>query len=129
MYEEQVSEEEVVDEKMAELVELLPRPTGYRLLVALPPVTEKIGSVFLPDDLKMREHTASIVGHVIAMGPDAYYDKNKFPLGPWCEKGDWVMFRAYSGSRFKVKDQEFRLINDDTVEAVVEDPRAVARAF
>jgi co-chaperonin GroES (HSP10) len=58
----------------------------------------------------------------------AYGDEKKFPTGPWCKVGDWVVFRAYSGTRVKIHGREFRLINDDTVEAVVEDPRGVVRA-
>ena len=61
------------------------------------------------------------------MGDLAYKDPKKFPTGNWCERGDFIMMRTYSGTRFKVGDQEFRLINDDTVEAVVEDPRGVVK--
>ena len=61
------------------------------------------------------------------MGNEAYKDEDKFPSGPYCKEGDWVVFRSYSGTRFKVENQEFRIINDDTVEAVVEDPRGVKR--
>jgi co-chaperonin GroES (HSP10) len=62
------------------------------------------------------------------MGSLAYKDEAKFPSGPWCKGGDWVLFRAYSGTRIKIHGREFRIINDDTVEAVVEDPRGIARA-
>jgi co-chaperonin GroES (HSP10) len=107
----------------------LPEPTGYRLLIAIPEVNEKTeGGVFMPDQLKKAEETASIIGFVVKAGPDAYGDANKFPNGPWCNEGDFVIFRSYSGTRFKVLGKEFRLINDDTVEAVVEDPRGYSRA-
>jgi co-chaperonin GroES (HSP10) len=107
----------------------LPEPSGYRLLIAVPEVSEKTeGGVFMPDQLKKAEETASIVGFVVKAGPDAYADLNKFPNGPWCKEGDFVIFRSYSGTRFKVLGKEFRLINDDTVEAVVEDPRGYSRA-
>jgi co-chaperonin GroES (HSP10) len=107
----------------------IPDPKGYKLLVAIPNVEEKTsGGVIRPDDLVSREEVASIFGFVVACGPDAYGDKKKFPSGPWCEKGDFVMFRSYSGTRFKIGGQEFRLINDDTVEAVVDDPRNIERA-
>lgn len=107
----------------------LPEPSGYRLLIAVPEVSEKTeGGVFMPDQLKKAEETASIVGFVVKAGPDAYADLNKFPNGPWCKEGDFVIFRSYSGTRFKVMGKEFRLINDDTVEAVVEDPRGYSRA-
>lgn len=107
----------------------LPEPSGYRLLIAIPEVSEKTeGGVFMPDQLKKAEETASIIGFVVKMGPEAYSDPNKFPSGPWCKEGDFVIFRSYSGTRFKVLGKEFRLINDDTVEAVVEDPRGYSRA-
>jgi co-chaperonin GroES (HSP10) len=107
----------------------LPEPSGYRLLIAVPEVSEKTeGGVFMPDQLKKAEETASIVGFVVKAGPDAYADLNKFPNGAWCKEGDFVIFRSYSGTRFKVLGKEFRLINDDTVEAVVEDPRGYSRA-
>ena len=106
----------------------LPQPQGYRLLIAIPKVEEKTGAgVYMPDSLTKMEQTASIVGLVVEMGPDAYLDKSKFPNGPYCKKGDFVIFRSYSGTRFKVKNEEFRLINDDTVEAVVDDPRGFIR--
>ena len=94
----------------------------------IPKVEEKTESgVYMPDNLTKMEQTASIVGLVIKQGEDAYQDKNKFPNGPYCKEGDFVIFRSYSGTRFKVKNEEFRLINDDTVEAVVDDPRGFAR--
>lgn len=112
-----------------ELRAKLPKPTGFHLLIAIPEVSETTkGGVYVPDKLKEAEETASIVGFVIAAGPDAYKDEGKFPSGPWCEEGDFVIFRSYSGTRFKVLGREFRLINDDTVEAVVEDPRGYSRA-
>ena len=65
---------------------------------------------------------------VIDMGDECYTDLDKFPSGPYCQRGEWIIFRSYSGTRIKVKGQEFRLINDDTVEATVNDPRSVERA-
>ena len=90
----------------------LPEPSGYRLLIAIPEVSEKTeGGVYMPDQLKKAEETASIVGFVVKAGPDAYADLNKFPNGPWCKEGDFVIFRSYSGTRFKVLGKEFRLIS------------------
>lgn len=107
----------------------LPEPSGYRLLIAIPEISEKTeGGVYMPDQLKKAEETASLIGFVVKAGPEAYSDENKFPSGPWCKEGDFVIFRSYSGTRFKVLGKEFRLINDDTVEAVVEDPRGYSRA-
>jgi co-chaperonin GroES (HSP10) len=106
----------------------LPEPKGYKLLIAIPKVEEKTDAgVYMPDSLTKMEQTASIVGLVVEVGPDAYADKSKFPKGPYCKKGDFVIFRSYSGTRFKVQNEEFRLINDDTVEAVVDDPRGFVR--
>lgn len=107
----------------------LPQPSGYRLLIAIRKKEDKIGSIVIPQQFRDREESASIYGCVIEMGPLAYSDPDKFPSGPWCEVGDWVIFRAYSGTRLKIGDQEFRLINDDTVEAVVEDPTIIERAY
>jgi len=106
----------------------MPEPKGYRLLISPVEVDEKTeGGVYMPDSLRESEGIASIIGFVVSMGPDAYKDESKFPTGPWCEKGDFVIFRSYSGTRFKIHNQEFRIINDDTVEAVVDDPRGYKR--
>jgi len=116
-----------VDEKA---LERAPKPSGYKILIAVPKVKEATkGGVLMPDELKDREGVASILGMVIDLGPDAYADDKKFPTGPWCKRGDFVIFRSYSGTRFKVEGFEFRLINDDTVEAVVDNPAGYERAF
>jgi co-chaperonin GroES (HSP10) len=118
--------DKIVDES---IVTKLPEPSGYRLLIAVPEMQETTeGGVYLPDKLKDAENTASILGFVVKAGPDAYGDATKFPTGPWCKEGDFVVFRSYSGTRFKLRGKEFRLINDDTVEAVVDDPRGFSRA-
>ena len=107
----------------------LPKPQGYKILIGVPEVSDKTeGGVFMPDGLKSAEETASIIGFVMSLGPDAYADKDKFPNGAFCQEGDFVIFRSYSGTRFKIHGKEFRLINDDTVEAVVDDPRGYTRA-
>ena len=107
----------------------LPEPTGYRLLVALPDVEEMTESgLYIPDERRDAESVASIVGFVLKSGPDVYSDESRFPNGPWCKEGDWIVMRAYSGTRVRVHGKEFRIINDDSVEAVVEDPRGVTRA-
>ena len=108
----------------------LPKPVGYRVLVALPQQkdTYEGSNILKTDTTKRHDHTMSIMGLVMDMGDQAYADKERFPTGAWCKQGDWVVFRAYSGTRMKMYGQEFRLINDDTVEAVVEDPTGVVRA-
>lgn len=107
----------------------LPVPKGYKLLIAVPEMSETTeGGVHIPDERRDAEGTASVIGYVLALGDDAYADKTKFPGGPWCKAEDFIIFRSYSGTRFKVHGREFRIINDDTVEAVVEDPRGYSRA-
>ena len=105
----------------------MPKPSGYRLLIALPDVEEYYqGSTLLKTTDQMhKEYIMSIMGIVIDMGADAYSDKDRFPEGPWCKEGDYVMFRMNTGTRFKVNGKEFRLMNDDSVEAVIPDPRGI----
>lgn len=118
-------EEQTVEQKAKQL----PVPTGYKMLVALPDVDEKYESGLVKADMTMQaEEVTTVVAFVIKMGPDCYKDSAKFPTGPWCKEGDFVILRAYSGTRIKVHNKEFRLINDDSVEAVVEDPRGITRA-
>ena len=108
----------------------LPKPRGYKILCAIPEVEDKFSGTDLvkPESVtKIEEHSTTVL-FVIDVGPDAYADPSKFPNGPWCKKGDFVLVRAYSGTRFKIHGREFRLINDDQVEAVVEDPRGYTRA-
>ena len=107
----------------------LPNPSGFRLLIALPELEEKTDSgIYLPEQVREKESLATVVGFVLKMGSLAYKDPAKFPDGAWCKEGDWVLFRAYSGTRIKIHGREFRIINDDTVEGVVEDPWGIARA-
>jgi co-chaperonin GroES (HSP10) len=107
----------------------LPEPKGYKLLIALPEIEEKTDGGIIKSSQSMHEESIStVVGYVLSMGPDAYANYGRFPTGPYCQEGDWVLFRAFSGTRIKIQGKEFRLINDDTVEAVVEDPRGVERA-
>lgn len=106
----------------------LPKPSGYKLLIALPTPEEKTeGGIIKARETMEAEEIGSIVGFVMDLGPDAYKSEERFPTGPYCKKGDWIMMRSYSGTRFKVHGKEFRLINDDSVEGVVEDPRGVIK--
>ena len=108
---------------------LLPDPTGWKLLCALPEVKDTYdGSNILKADAtrKSEEHSTTVL-MVLKVGPDAYKDAEKFPTGAWCKKGDFVLVRAYAGTRFKIFGREFRLINDDQIDAVVEDPRGITR--
>lgn len=112
-----------------ELDKALPKPCGYKLLVALPEITDTFegSGLVKPKSLMQQEEVASVVAMVIDMGADAYKDKEKFPTGPWCKVGDYVLLRVYSGTRFRVFGKEYRLINDDTVEGVVADPTGYSR--
>lgn len=108
----------------------LPTPAGYRILCAVPEVDKTyegdIGIV-KADDTVQREETLTTVLFVVSLGPDCYRDTTKFPTGPWCKEGDFVLVRPYSGSRLVIHGKEFRVINDDSVEGTVDDPRGISR--
>ena len=107
----------------------LPDPRGYKILIALPdPEKAFDGGILKHNKTLYEEEIGSIVGFVLKMGSDCYNDKRRFPSGPFCTEGDWILMRSYSGTRFKVHGKEFRLINDDSVEAVIEDPRGIVKA-
>lgn len=117
--------EKTAEEKASQL----PTPSGYHVLVALPEAEEKYESGLIKaDETRRFEEVLATVFFVVKLGPDAYSDKEKFPTGPWCKEGDFVLARPNSGTRLKIHGREFRLINDDTVEAVVQDPRGISRA-
>ena len=106
----------------------LPKPQGYKILIALPEPEEKTeGGIIKSARSLQDEEVGSIVGMVLKLGPDTYSDPQRFPSGAFCKEGDWILMRSYSGTRFKVHGKEFRLINDDSVEAVVEDPRGIGK--
>lgn len=113
-----------------ELDARLPKPVGYRLLVLIPQVEETFGGSGIIKSSKTlhHDHVMSFMGVVLAMGDQAYNDADRFPTGPWCKVGDTVLFRPNTGSRFMVDGLEYRLMNDDSVEAVVSDPRGITRA-
>ena len=108
----------------------LPKPQGYRILCAIPEAEEKHeGEVGLikADETIRNEEILTTVLFVVAMGPDCYKDATRFPSGPWCQQGDFILVRPNAGTRLLIHGREFRLINDDSVEAVVEDPRGIKR--
>tara|TARA_Y100000356_G_scaffold20762_1_gene14741 strand:+ start:381 stop:797 length:417 start_codon:yes stop_codon:yes gene_type:complete len=106
----------------------LPEPKGYRILIALPEPDDKTeGGIYKTESILQTEEIATVVGFVLKMGEDCYDDKKKFPSGAWCKEGDWIVFRAFTGTRLKIHGKEFRIINDDNVEAVVQDPRGIER--
>jgi co-chaperonin GroES (HSP10) len=108
----------------------LPKPVGYKLLIALPKIEETFGdtNIVKADRTKYEEHILTVVGLVLDVGSQAYNDSERYPTGPWCKVGDYVLFRANTGTRFKVHGVEYRLMNDDSIDAVVTDPRGVTRA-
>ena len=113
-----------------ELEVQLPTPVGYRVLVAMPKIEETYENtkILKTTNEMHNEHIMSIIGLVVDMGSEAYTDKERFGSTPWCKAGDYVMFRANTGTRFKVGGIEYRLMNDDSIEAVVDSPRGVTRA-
>lgn len=106
----------------------LPRPTGYRILCAIPDMEKEYESGLLKADITVQhEETLTTVLFVVSLGPDCYKDASRFPSGPWCKEGDFVLVRPHSGSRIVIHGREFRVINDDNVEGVVDDPRGIRR--
>jgi co-chaperonin GroES (HSP10) len=108
----------------------VPQPTGYKLLCVVPDVSDKFenSSIVKAESFMKSEEHATTVMFVLKVGPDAYKDAAKFPSGAWCKEGDFVLVRTYSGTRFKIYGKEFRLLNDDQIDAVVDDPRGISRA-
>ena len=112
-----------------ERAKMLPDPSGYRILCGIPDVEDQTeGGIFKADMTKQFEELTTPVLFVIKVGPDAFKDEKRFPSGPWCKEGDFILTRPHAGSRVKIHGREFRIINDDSVEAVVEDPRGISRA-
>jgi co-chaperonin GroES (HSP10) len=106
----------------------LPHPSGYRILCAIPEVEKEFESGILKADTTIHyEEVLTTVLFVVKLGPDCYQDKDKFPTGPWCKQGDFVLVRPNAGTRLIIHGKEFRIINDDSVEAVVDDPRGIKR--
>lgn len=121
--------ETVLPETAEEKARQLPQPKTYHLLCALPEVEEQTeGGIIKSAQSIHFEEVLSPVLFVVAMGPDAYKDDKRFPSGPSCKVGDFVLVRPNTGTRIKIHGREFRLISDDAVEATVEDPRGVKRA-
>ena len=112
----------------AEKATQLPKPSGYRILCAIPEIEKEFDSGIAKADTTLHyEELLTTVLFVVDMGPDCYKDTNRFPTGPWCKKGDFILVRPNSGSRLVIHGREFRMINDDSVEGIVEDPRGIRR--
>ena len=107
----------------------IPIPSGFHILCMVPEVEDKFDSgIIKADTTVFAEERLTTVLFVMELGPDCYKDEKRFPTGAWCNKGDFVLVRPNTGSRLKIHGREFRIINDDAVEGVVDDPRGVARA-
>ena len=121
-----------MDATAEEKARQLPEPKGYRILCAIPEVEKEfedssIGLIKSELTIDYEEKLATVL-FVVALGPDCYADKDRFPTGPWCKQGDFVIVRPNAGTRLLIHGREFRMINDDSVEAVVQDPRGIKRA-
>ena len=119
---------QLLDKSNEEKATQLPKPSGYRILCAIPEQEKEFESGIAKADETMRnDETLTTVLFVVELGPDCYKDTNRFPSGPWCKKGDFVLVRPYAGSRLVIHGREFRVINDDSVEGIVDDPRGIKR--
>jgi co-chaperonin GroES (HSP10) len=120
----------VLNKEAEERASQLPKPQGYRILCAIPESEEAFDSgIIKSDETRRHDELLTTVLFVVGLGPDCYIDKTRFPNGPWCKKGDFILVRPNAGTRLVIHDREFRIINDDSVEAVVEDPRGIKRKF
>ncbi len=119
------SQKEVTNEK-----EKLPQPTGWRILVLPFKMNEKTkGGVIINESTLERQQVASQCGNVLAMGSECYRDKERYPTGPWCKIGDWVVFARYAGSRINIEGGEVRLLNEDEILATVKDPEDLLHKY
>lgn len=106
----------------------LPKPSGYRILCAIPEMEKEFESGIVKADETLRyDELLTTVLFVVDLGPDCYKDPSRFPTGAWCKKGDFILVRPNAGTRLIIHGREFRIINDDSVEGVVDDPRGIKR--
>jgi len=120
----------VLDKSQQEKASQLPKPQGYRILCAIPEAEKEFDSGIAKADVTLKnDEVLTTVLFVVSLGPDCYADKERFPTGPWCKQGDFILVRPNAGTRLIIHGREFRLINDDSVEAIVDDPRGISRKF
>ncbi len=118
----------ILNKKEEEKATQLPAPSGYKILCAIPEAQKEFESGLAKADETLKiEEVLTTVLFVVALGPDCYMDKDRYPTGPWCKEGDFILVRPNSGSRLIIHGREFRIINEDSVEAVVSDPRGIYR--
>ena len=116
-------------EKKKNEVEKIPQPSGWRMVLFPLKLQGKTkGGVLLTDDTVTESQVTTNICKVLKMGPECYKDKEKFPSGSWCKEGDWVLITRYAGSRIRIDGGELRIINDDEILAVVDDPRDILPA-
>ena len=116
-------------EKQKKELEKVPNPTGYRIVLFPLKLDGKTKSgIILTDETVTESQITTNICKVLKVGPDAYKDKEKFPTGPWCKTDDWVLITRYAGSRIKIDGGELRIINDDEILAVIDDPRDILPA-
>lgn len=119
----------ILNQPAEEKAKQIPDPVSFHLLCVLPDAEEEYESGLVKASQTMHfEEVLSPVLFVVKVGPDAYKDEKRFPSGPSCKAGDFVLVRPNTGTRIKIHGKEFRIINDDSVEAVVQDPRGIKRA-
>jgi len=119
---------QLLDKSSEEKATQLPKPSGYRILCVIPEVEKEFDSGILKADETLRyDELLTTVLFVIDLGPDCYKDPTRFPTGAWCKKGDFVLVRPNAGTRLVIHGREFRIINDDSVEGIVDDPRGIKR--
>ena len=125
-YKEHQEKEPLNPENIQDQISQLPMPSGWRLLV-LPftPKEKTKGGILIAQESLDKLRVATNCGYVLKMGPLAYADREKFTTGPWCKKGDWVIFARYAGSRLPIEGGEVRLLNDDEVLGTIKDPESV----
>ncbi len=118
-------QKEVTNEKAK-----LPQPTGWRLIVLPFKMDERTkGGIIMNETTLEKQQVASQCGNVLAMGPQCYKDKERYPEGPWCKVGDWVIFARYAGSRIQIEGGEIRLLNEDEILATVKNPEDILHKF
>jgi len=118
----------ILDKSQEQKATQLPKPAGWKILCAIPEKEKEYSSGIVKSDETIKnEELLTTVLFVVAMGPDCYTDKVRYPSGPWCAVGDFILVRPNAGSRMVIHGREFRMINEDSVEGVVEDPRGIYR--
>jgi len=108
----------------------LPEPTGWRLIVLPFKMDERTkGGIIMNETTLEKQQVASQCGNVLAMGPQCYTDKERYPEGPWCKVGDWVIFARYAGSRIQIEGGEIRLLNEDEILATIKNPEDILHKY